>query len=89
VVANAEPLREGSAIAVVAIEELQDAGRRTGGADPLLDAGAVDGIDHPDAAPLDERVGTAFHELVLDPAEAVLELVAGAGLHSAESTGTP
>jgi hypothetical protein len=31
----------------------------------------------------------AFHELVEDPAEAGVELVAEAGAHEGESTGTP
>src|SRR6266516_4886051 len=63
-----------------------DAGERTERA--LRDALAVDRVDHPDAAVHDEGVRAPLHELVDDPAEAPLELVAEADSHPGESTGT-
>ena len=71
----------GAAIAVVAVEQLQDARRCACRADPLLDTFPVDGIDHPDATVVDEGVRAPLHELVDDPAEATVELVAEADLH--------
>jgi len=76
VVPDTEPSGEGTAVAVVAVEQLQDARRCACGADPLLDTFPVDGIDDPDATVLDESVRAPFHELVDDPAEASVELVA-------------
>ena len=75
VMADAEPGSERGAVAVVPVEELEDAGRRSCGADPILDSIPVDGIDNPDAAVVDESVRAALHELVDDPAEAAVELV--------------
>ena len=86
--ANTEPFGKRGAVAVVAVLQLDHPGRTAGGADPLLDAFAVDGIDQPDAAVDDERMRAALHELVDDPAEAGVELVAEADVHSEESTGT-
>lgn len=88
VVPDTELSREGGAIAVVAVEQLNDARGLACGADPFLDTFAVDRIDHPDAAVFDEGVRAAFHELVNDPAEATVELVAEPDSHPAESTGT-
>ena len=76
VMADTEPGSERGAVAVVPVEQLEDARRRACGADPLLDAIPVDGIDHPDTAVVDESVRTALHELVDDPAEPAVELVA-------------
>jgi hypothetical protein len=87
--ANTEPSGKRGAIAVMTIQQLDDPGRTAGGADPLFDAFAVDGIDQPDAAVDDERMRAAVHELLDDPAEAGVELVAEADVHSEESTGTP
>jgi hypothetical protein len=76
VVADTEPGSEGGAVAVVPVEQLEDAGGCARRADPLLDSVPVDGIDHPDPAVVDEGVRAARHELVDDPAEAAVELVA-------------
>jgi hypothetical protein len=76
VVLDAQPLRELGAVAVVTVEQLEHAGRLTGRANSLLDACAVHGIHQPYAAVDDQRVRAALHELVDDPAEAVVELVA-------------
>ena len=75
VMSDTEPGSERGAVAVVPVEQLEDAGRRACGADPLLDSIPVDGIDHPDPAVLDESVRAALHELVDDPAEPTVELV--------------
>ncbi len=87
--ANTEPSGKRGAIAVMAIQQLDDPGRTAGGADPLFDAFAVEGIDQPDAAVDDERMRAAVHELVDDPAEACVEFVAEADVHPEESTGMP
>ena len=55
-VPDTEPGGEGGAIAVVAVEQLQDACGRACGADSVFDAVPVDRIDRPDAAALDEVV---------------------------------
>jgi hypothetical protein len=73
--ADTEPGSERGAVAVVPVEQLEDACRRPCGADPFLDPVPVDGIDHPDPAVLDESVRAALHELVDDPAEPAVELV--------------
>ena len=75
-VPDTEPSGEGCAVAVVPGEQLDDARGCARRADPLLDTVSVDGIDHPDAAVLDEGVRATLHELVDDPAEAAAELVA-------------
>ena len=87
-VPDTELSREGGAVAVVAVEQLDDAGRCPGRTDSFLDPVSFDRIDHPDAAVVDERVRAPLHELVDDPAEASLELVAEPDSHPAESTGT-
>jgi hypothetical protein len=76
VVPDTEASCEGSAIAVVPVEQLQDARRCAGSADSVLDTVPVDGIDRPDAAVLDEGVRATLHELVDDPAKAIVELIA-------------
>ena len=76
VMRHAETLRQLGAVPVVAVEQLQDPGRLAGAPDPILHAVAEERIDHPDAAGDDESVRTARHELVDDPAEAAIELVA-------------
>ena len=73
---DTEPSGEGRAVAVVPVEQLEDACGRARRADPLLDTLSVDGIDRPDASVLDEGMRTALHELLDDPAEAAVELVA-------------
>jgi hypothetical protein len=88
VVADAEPGGERAAVAVVPVEQLEHARGRTGRTNAFLDAFPVDGVDHPDAAVHDEGVRAALHELVDDPAEAAIELVAEANSHPGESTGT-
>src|SRR5213593_4146499 len=89
VVPDTESSGESGAVAVVPVEQLEDARGCPGRADPLLDTVSVDGIDHPDAAVLDEGVRATLHELVDDPAEPAAELVAKPGPHSAELTATP
>ena len=88
VVPNTEPGGESGAVAIVPVEQLQDARRCTCSADALLDTVPVDGIDRPDAAVVDERVRATLHELVDDPPEAAVELVAERDSHPGESTGT-
>ena len=73
----------------MAVEQLEHAGRLAGRADSLLDAVAGEGIDQPDTATCDERVRAAFPELVHDPAEADVELVAEPDTHNSDTTGTP
>ena len=86
---DAQAIRQGAAVPVVPVEQLEDARGCPGRADPLLDTVSVDGIDHPDAAVLDEGVRATLHELVDDPAEPAAELVAKPGPHSAELMATP
>jgi len=76
VMRNAETLRQLGAVAVMPVEQLQDPGRLAGGPDPILHAVAEKWIDRPDAAGGDERMRTARHELIHDPTEAAVELVA-------------
>ena len=76
VVPDTEPRGERGAIAVVPVEQLHDARGCACGADSVLDTVPVDGIDRPHATVLDEGVRATFHELVDDPAEAAVELVA-------------
>jgi len=88
-VTNTEPRGEGRAVAVVPVEQLEDARRSARCADSLLDAFCVDGVYDPDAAVLDERVRATLHELRDDPAESAVELVAKSDFHPGEGTGTP
>ncbi len=53
VVPDTEPSRKGGAVAVVTVEQLEDARGCPRRADPLLDTVSVNGIDRPDAAVLD------------------------------------
>lgn len=85
---NAEPRSERRAIAIVPIEQLQDACRSAGCANTLVQPVPIECVDQPDTAVRNERVRAALHELVGDPAESAVELVAIAELHSGESTGT-
>jgi hypothetical protein len=73
---HAETLRQLGAVSVMTVEQLQDTGRLAGGSDPILHTVAEERIDRPDAAGDDESVRTARHELVDDPTEAAVELVA-------------
>ena len=76
VMRHAETLRQLGAISVVPVEQLQDTGGLAGGPDPILHAVADKWIDRPDAAGGNEHVRTARHELIHDPTEAAVELVA-------------
>lgn len=76
VMRHAETVRQLGAVSVMTVEQLQDPGRLAGSPDPILHAVAEERIDRPDAAGGDEHVGTARHELVHDPTEAAVELVA-------------
>src|SRR5947208_2772983 len=75
-----EPSGKAGAVAVVPVEQLEHAGRSAGRSDALLNAIPVDRIDHPDAAVHDDGVRAALHELVGDPAETAVKLVAEAEL---------
>src|SRR5438270_7930120 len=72
---NAETIRDCGAVARVAVEQLDHPRRSPGSTDPLLDACVGHRVDDPHLPVGDERVRAALHELVLDPAEPVLELV--------------
>jgi hypothetical protein len=76
VMRHAETLRQLAAVSVMAVEQLKDPGRLAGGPDAILHADAENRIDRPDAVGGDEHVRTARHELVDDPTDAALELVA-------------
>jgi hypothetical protein len=76
VMRHTETLRKLGAVSVVTVEQLQDTGRLAGGPDPIFYVVAEERIDRPDAAGEDEHVRTARHELVHDPTEAAVELVA-------------
>jgi len=89
VVTNTEPRGEGRAVAVVPVEQLEDARRSARCANSLLDAFRVDGVYDPDAAVFDERVRATLHELRDDPAEPAVELVAESDSHPGKRTGTP
>jgi hypothetical protein len=77
-VGHPEPFRQDRAVARVAVEELEDAGRLAQPAHPLLDAGPVHRVDEPHPAVGPERVRGALQERRLgrDPAEAEVRLVA-------------
>ena len=49
-VGDTESIREQRAVAIVTIEQLDDTGRGTGCANPLLDSVAVNRVDGPDSA---------------------------------------
>jgi hypothetical protein len=76
VMRHTETLRHLGAVSIMPVEQLQDPGRLAGGPDPVLHAVAEERIDRPDAAGGDEHMRTARHELVHDPTEAAVELVA-------------
>ena len=76
VMRHAETLRQLGAVSVMPVEQLQDPGRLAGGPNPILYPVAEERIDRPDAAGDDEHVRTARHELIHDPTEAAVELVA-------------
>ena len=73
---DAQPPCQLGDVTVVTVEQLEHAGRLTRRANTLLDARAVHRINEPDAAVDNQRVRAALHELVHDPAEAGVELVA-------------
>jgi hypothetical protein len=80
VMRHAETLGQLGAVPVVPVEQLHDPGRLAGGPNPILHAVAQERIDRPHAAGGDEHVRTARHELVHDPTEAAVELVANLDL---------
>lgn len=73
---HTETLRQLDAVSVMPVEQLQDPGRLAGGPDSILHVVAEERIDRPDAAGSDEHVRTARHELIRDPTETAVELVA-------------
>ena len=79
-VTNTESAGERRAVAVVPVEQLDHARGSTGRPNAVLDAVPVDWVDHPDAPVHDEGMRAALHELVDDPAEAVVELIAETNL---------
>ena len=79
---NAEALRDRGAVALVTVDELDDSGRLAEGADPLVEARAVDDVRQPDASSDPQRMRRALEALSLEmPAEPVLELVTETELH--------
>ncbi len=79
---NAETLGDRSAVALVTVDELDDSGRLTEGADPLVEARAVDDVRQPDASADPERMRRALEALSLEmPAESVIELFTETELH--------
>lgn len=78
---NGEALGKRPAVAVVAVQELNDSGRLTGCAAALFDAVTLHGVYQPDTALHDESVRAPKQELVDDPAESALELIAEPDLH--------
>ena len=73
---DAEAVGDGCAVALVAVEELNDGCGLSERADPLVEAFAVDDVREPDAVLGADRVRSARDPVSLDaPAEAVLELV--------------
>ena len=83
-VGHAETLRNGEAVALVPVEELDDAGRIAERTDARLDALSVDRIDEPDSAAGANRMRGAQHVGGLggDPAEPELRLVGEADVHT-------
>ena len=57
---DAEPLGKGRAVAIVAVDELQDAGGGAGATDTVLQPVLLQRVDQPDAALCDERVRAAL-----------------------------
>ena len=88
-VTNTEARGEGHAVTVVSVQQLEHPGGSTRRADAFLDAIAVDRVDHPDAAVLEESVRATLHELGDDPAAAAIELVAEPDSHPGERTRMP
>jgi hypothetical protein len=72
-VRDAEPRRDPGAVAVVAVEQLQDAGRlaQRGG---ILDLRTVERVDQPDPPVIEERVKHPLHRLRDDPGQPQLVL---------------
>src|ERR671919_865195 len=85
---HAEPLGEARAVALVAIEQLDDACGLAERADPLLDALPVDRVDEPHASVRAQGVRGLLQEggLGRDPAESKRGLVAEADVHASGST---
>jgi DNA polymerase (family 10) len=79
---DAEAARDGRAVAVVAVDELDDPTRLAELPDPLIDPGAVEDVREPDGGPDSNGVRGPLEAVALaHPAEAVLELVDEAELH--------
>ena len=81
-VPGTETCRKETAVARVAVEQLDDAGRVARGADALLDAFTVDRVDHPDTSIHDESMGGTLEPFSRDdPAEPARKLVAREQFH--------
>ena len=79
---NAEAARDRRTVALVAVEQLDDASRLAELPDPLVDPGAVEDVREPDGASDSDGVRGALEAVAFRrPAEAVLELVDEAELH--------
>jgi hypothetical protein len=74
---DTEPRCDSRAVPVVAIEQLDDAGRLAEASDALVDAGPVDRIENPDLPARRDRMRRAAAQLRLRrrPADAAFELV--------------
>jgi hypothetical protein len=85
---HAKPVGEAGAVALVAVEQLDDAGRPAERPHPLLDALPVDRVDEPHAPVRAQGVRGALQEggLGRDPAEPERSLVAEADVHAFGST---
>ncbi len=85
---HAQPGGDGSAVAVVPVEQLQHGGGPPEGGGPVDRLRPVDGIDEPDEAVGGKRVRRALHRLVDGPREAVPAEVVAEAHHRASSVPT-
>lgn len=71
------------------VEQLDDARRLADRARALLDAAAREWIDQPDAPARNKSVRATLNELIDDPAEDTVELIAEPDMHAGDTMGTP
>ncbi len=87
---NAESLRNRCVVALVTVDELDDADRLAERADPLVDPWAVDDVRQPDAPSGEDGVRRPPKPLAFGaPAESVVELVEKSELHGNTMAVTP